>query len=205
MLKETYINLLTTYTNDNSLIQTLWAEIEKSYTNKKRHYHSLQHLENMLQQLREVKHKIQNWDAVLFSLFYHDIVYNVLRSDNEAKSAAMAERRMKEISGPAGIIEACSKMILATAAHNQDTDEDTNYFTDADLSVLGQDWKTYSLYYTNVRKEYSVYPNLVYNPGRKKVLAHFLGMDSIYKTDHFRNKFEMNAKENLQRELELLS
>jgi predicted metal-dependent HD superfamily phosphohydrolase len=204
MLKEIFITLLLKYTDDNSLVQTLWAEIEKSYTHKKRHYHSLKHLENMLQQLNEIKDKIQNWDAVLFSLFYHDIVYNVLRSDNEAKSAAVAEKRMNDISVPASTIEACSNMILATAAHNKSADEDTNYFTDADLAVLGQDWKTYSEYYNNIRKEYAVYPNLVYNPGRKKVLTHFLGMDSIYKTDHFHNKFEMNAKENLQKELELL-
>jgi len=205
MLKETFINLLLKYTGNHSLVQVLWNEIEKSYSHKKRYYHSLLHLENMLQQLNEVKDKIQNRDAVLFSLFYHDIVYNVLRSDNEAKSVVVAEKRMKEISVPTTTIEACSKMILATAAHNQGRDEDTNYFTDADLAVLGQDWKTYSLYYNNIRKEYAVYPNLVYNPGRKKVLAHFLGMDSIYKTDQFRNKFEIKAKENMQRELELLS
>lgn len=205
MLKQTFINLLTTYTNDHRLIQRLWLEIEKSYTHKKRYYHTFQHLESMLQQLDEVKNKIQTWDAVLFSLFYHDIVYNTLRSDNETKSAETAEKRMKEIAAPLNIIEACSKMILATAAHSQSTDNDTNYFTDADLSVLGQNWKTYTEYYQNIRKEYAVYPDLIYKPGRKKVLAHFLSMGSIYKTDTFYNKFEMKARENMQNELELLS
>lgn len=205
MLKETFTNLLLRYTNNNSLIQKLWLEIEKSYTHKKRYYHSLQHLENMLQQLIEVKDKIQGWDIVLFALFYHDVVYNVLRSDNETKSAELAKERMRDISVPAGIIEACNKMILATAAHTQATDNDINYFTDSDLSVLGKDWATYVEYYQNIRKEYSVYPNLVYNPGRKKVLAHFLAMGSIYKTDSFYNKFELSARENMRKELESFS
>ena len=32
---------------------------------------------------------------------------------------------------------------------------DVNIFTDADLSVLGQAWDVYALYYKNVRKELS--------------------------------------------------
>jgi len=44
-----------------------------------------------------------------------------------------------------------------------------------------------------------VYPDLVYNPGRKKVLNHFLAMDSIFKTDYFYNKFDRQAKENLRK------
>jgi predicted metal-dependent HD superfamily phosphohydrolase len=62
----------------------------------------------------------------------------------------------------------------------------------------------YSDYYKNVRKEYSIYPNLLYNPGRKKVLKHFLAMGKIFKTDYFYQKFEKNARLNLQKELDLL-
>jgi predicted metal-dependent HD superfamily phosphohydrolase len=204
MLKETFIELLTNYTDNNSLTNELWTEIEKSYSNKKRHYHTLQHLENLLTQLIEVKDEIQNWETVLFSLYYHDIIYNSLKSDNEEKSAGLSEKRMKQISVPIDKIELCKKQILATKSHIKSTDSDTNYFTDADLSILGQPWETYLLYYKNVRKEYSIYPDLIYNPGRKKVLTHFLIMDRIFKTDLFYDKFEMQAKQNIQKELELL-
>jgi predicted metal-dependent HD superfamily phosphohydrolase len=111
---------------------------------------------------------------------------------------------MKQISVSKDKIELCKKQILATKSHIRSTDNDTNYFTDADLSVLGQNWETYLLYYKNVRKEYSIYPALVYNPGRKKVLNHFLSMDRIFKTDFFYNKFETQAKLNLQQEIESL-
>jgi len=93
MLKETYINLLTKYSSNDNLIIDLWSEIEISYSNKKRHYHTLQHLDNLLLQLVPLKSEIKNWDTILFSLYYHDIIYNSLKSDNEEKSAQVAASR----------------------------------------------------------------------------------------------------------------
>lgn len=204
MLKETFIELLTKYTDNDSLKNELWTEIKKNYSSKKRHYHTLQHLDNLLSQLTDVKSEIQNWETILFTLFYHDIIYNAIKSDNEKKSAELAEKRMKQISVSNDKIELCKKQILATKTHIKSTDSDTNYFTDADLSVLGQNLETYLLYCKNVRKEYSIYPALVYTHGRKKVLNHFLSMDRIFKTDFFYNKFETQAKHNLQKEIESL-
>lgn len=204
MLKATFINLLTNYTNDNQLVNLLWAEVEEKHTDKKRYYHTLSHLENLLKQLIEVKDKIEHWETTLFTLYYHDIIYDALKSDNEEQSAELATIRMKQLSVSETIIENCKAQILATKKHLSHTDTDTNYFTDADLSILGQDLEHYSAYSKNVRKEYSVYPDLIYNSGRKKVLKHFLEMERIYKTDHFFHKFEQRAKQNLQFELDQL-
>ncbi len=68
VLRETFIGLLTNYIDDNRLIDELWTEIEKHYSSKKRHYHTLQHLDNLLVQLMKMKGEIQNWDTVLFTL-----------------------------------------------------------------------------------------------------------------------------------------
>jgi predicted metal-dependent HD superfamily phosphohydrolase len=46
-----------------------------------------------------------------------------------------------------------------------------------------------------------VYPDVIYKPGRKKVLAHFLQMERIYKTGIFFTMFEKQARQNLQDEL----
>jgi predicted metal-dependent HD superfamily phosphohydrolase len=204
VLKQTFLELLKSYQISEGLITQLWDEIEKSYSNKNRHYHTLHHLDNLLAQLKEVQPQIENWDTILFTLYYHDIIYNSLKSDNEEKSAALAEKRMKQISIPNEIIENCKKQILATKSHLESKEMDTNYFRDADLSILGQDCEKYSVYFKNVRKEYSIYPNMVYNPGRKKVLNHFLSMNRIFKTDYFFNKFEESAKQNLRMELDVL-
>ncbi|GAA4302141.1 hypothetical protein [Nibribacter koreensis] len=204
MLKETFKELVTNYTDNASLPNELWVEIEKNYSGKKRHYHTLYHLQNLLEQLTTIKDQIQNWDTLLFTLYYHDIIYNPLKSDNEEKSAQLAETRMRQLTVSDEEIARCKQQILATKAHLTTLDHDTNLFTDADLSILGQPWETYALYYKNVRKEYSLYPDIIYNPGRKKVLNHFLTMDRIFKTDYFYNKFERQARQNLKTEMDLL-
>jgi predicted metal-dependent HD superfamily phosphohydrolase len=203
MLKETFLQLVSNYTDNETLSIALWNEIEQNYTGKKRHYHTLQHLENLWVQLKEVKDKIQHWEVMLFTLFYHDIIYNPIKSDNEARNAKLAEKRMQQISVATELIALYKSQILATQSHIKSTNTDTNYFLDADLSVLGQDWESYSQYYENVRKEYAIFPDFVYKPGRKKVLLHFLAMERIFKTDYFFHKFELLAKQNLQKELEM--
>ncbi len=204
MLEETFIKLIGNYTTDDRLAMQLWKEIEENYSNKKRHYHSLIHLENLLQHLFAIKKQIENWDTILFSLYYHEIIYNPLKTNNEEKSAEFAENRMQLIGVPQLTIENSVHQILATKKHLLSVDNDTNIFTDADLSILGQPWNVYANYYKQVRNEYSLYPDLIYKPGRKKVLQHFLQMERIFKTDVCFTAFELQAKENLQKELELL-
>ncbi|RFS13812.1 hypothetical protein [Emticicia sp. C21] len=204
VLKETFIALLHQYTQNNNLVNSYWSEIEKAYMSKDRHYHTLAHLENMLKELIEIRDLIQEWDTVLFSLYYHDIVYNVLKTTNEELSAEIAQKRLEAISVPKQIIENCYQQIIATQKHIQGKNTDTNFFLDADLSILGSDWFSYEQYAQRVRKEYSIYPDLVYKPGRKKVLRHFLEMERLFKTDAFFNKYESKARKNIQRELELL-
>ncbi len=204
MLQETFIKLIKNYTKDDRLAMQLWNEIEENYSNKKRHYHTLDHLEALLQHLLAIRPQIDNWDTILFSLYYHDIIYNPLKTTNEEKSAEFAENRMQLIGVPQITIENCVRQILATKKHLLSADNDTNIFTDADLSILGQPWKVYENYFKQIRNEYALYPDLIYKPGRKKVLQHFLQMERIFKTDLCFTAFELQAKENLQKELELL-
>lgn len=205
MLKELYTSLLKRYgANDIQCIE-LWKDIEKAYTSKNRYYHNLEHLVNIWHQLSEVKQFITNWDATLFAMFYHDFIYSIHQKNNEEKSAAFAVNCMKKISLPSNIIDVCSNQILATKSHDKSKNNDINYFTDADLSILGMPWHIYATYCKNVRNEYAIYPDFLYNSGRKKVLNHFLQMDRIFKTEYFNIQFETQAKQNLQNELKLLS
>lgn len=124
-----------------------------------------------------------------------------MKSNNEQKSAELAKKRMTKLSIATNTIELTTQHILATASHSQSTNSDTNLFTDADLSILGLDWEKYTVYFKNVRKEYAIYPNLIYNAGRKKVINHFLDMNRIFKTDYFYDRFEAQAIANLKQEL----
>src|SRR5690606_27293028 len=170
----------------------------------KRHYHNLSHLENLLKQLIKVKHEIENWETVLFTMFYHDIIYIATNTDNEEKSAELAAKRMKEIKVSDNIIEKCKSQILATKKHLTDTNSDTNYFLDADISIFGYTDEVYNKYRKNVRMEYLYYPSVIYNKGRIQILKDFVNQDTIFKTEYFRTKFEKQARQNILKEIEKL-
>lgn len=200
-LEETFQQLTAQYTNDSALTHMLWQEIVTAYSNKKRHYHNLSHLQNLLEELEPQKHLIHNWNLMLFSVYYHDIVYNTLKTDNEERSAVLAVKRVKQLGLNQAEITQCEEQIIATKSHTISTNSDTNLFTDADLAILGKDATTYMNYSHQIRQEYKVYPDFMYNPRRKKVLHHFLQMESIYKTPQFRQQYEEQARRNLQQEL----
>jgi predicted metal-dependent HD superfamily phosphohydrolase len=205
MLKQVFNSLLKDFTSDQQVVASLWSEIEKRYNERGRYYHNLLHLENLYKELMEVKSLVKYWDVILFSLFYHDVVYRTLRQDNEEQSALFAQKVLRSLNVTQEKVALCYSQILATKGHTISNDNDTNLFTDADLSILGKDYVTYQKYASQIRKEYSIYPALIYNPGRKKVLNHFLAMDRIFKTDHFYSRYEGTARKNITDELQTLS
>jgi predicted metal-dependent HD superfamily phosphohydrolase len=180
-----------------------WQEVEKAYTGRGRHYHNLNHLGQMATLLLPQRNKLQNENAVWMALFFHDIVYKAARKDNEAKSAETAISFLKKANATEDFIETTARLIHATK-HHEAAGGDTDFFTDADLGILGATRHDYETYTWQIRKEYYIYPNLLYKPGRRKVVEHFLAMPRIYKTDTFHKQLEVQARENLQWEWDLL-
>lgn len=151
---------------------------------------------------------LQQPDVVQLAIFYHDIIYNPLRKDNEARSAQRAARELKQLQVSPEQIEAVKNYILATQRHDLQefgTNSDLAYFLDFDLAILGADWETYFTFTQNIRKEYHIYPDVMYRSGRTKVLEHFLNKPTIYFTDIFQKEREAQARQNLQQEWQLLN
>lgn len=203
-LKDRFIRLCSPFTKNQDLIARLWKEIETKYTEKGRYYHDLLHLGRMFEELEAIKDSISNFSLVSFSVFYHDVIYDATSKSNEEKSASTAKKRLTELGLSKEETAIVSNQILATKSHQNSENSDINFLLDADLSVLGKNWETYLDYTQKIRKEYSIYPDFLYKPGRKKVLRHFLELESIFKTDYFKRKYEVQAKENIEKELQLL-
>jgi predicted metal-dependent HD superfamily phosphohydrolase len=203
MIKQAFLESLNNYVSNSEQPLNMWNEVERNYTRYERHYHNLSHLNSLLTELEMYKSKFSNWDAIVFAIAYHDLVYNVLKSDNEERSARIAIKRLSTISFPLKLTIFCGQLIRATKRH-ESGDLETNLFTDADLSILGSDLPTYEAYSKQIRSEYSIYPEILYNPGRKKVLTHFLKMSNIYKTKEFSDRYELAARTNIQTELSSL-
>jgi predicted metal-dependent HD superfamily phosphohydrolase len=200
MLSSDFIQTLYSLTGSKSLAGEYWEEIVARHSHPDRHYHSLQHLQSVWQQLQPVRQNLEDWAMILFAIAYHDFIYHVQRSNNEEKSADKAVEKLMMIEVEKGRADRCYRHIIATKGHQVSADPDTNYFTDADLSILGSDAATYQRYTDNIRKEYRIYPSFMYRPGRKKVLQHFLSLPRIFKTDHFYDLYEVQARINLHNE-----
>lgn len=184
-------------------IQHNWNVLEKAYSQKSRHYHNLNHLKEMIQSFEIYRDRLENLDEILCSIFYHDIVYSASKKDNELKSAELALSIFSEnhTINKQLVFDA----ICATRIHAHNANEDINWLIDFDLKILAKDWDDYKIYFEQIRKEYQIYPDFLYKPGRAKALKHFLENEFIFQTDEFRNLYEQKARINIGKEISLLT
>lgn len=183
-----------------SLMGAHWATVWGRYTGRGRHYHNLRHLEEMLALLEAHDALAEDRVALELAIYYHDLIYNPLRRDNEAQSARAASRLLAEVAEETTIAKVAA-MIEATAAHAPSADPDTALLLDIDMAILGAAPARYDAYAKQVRKEYWMYPGPVYRRGRRKALEGFLAGEQIYQLEAFRQNFETQARENVWREL----
>ncbi len=192
MLKKRFQTLCQNFTDEKQKIMTLWEEIENAYSDPSRYYHSLEHLQNIYQELEPFLD-----DVVLeFSIFYHDIVYKIDRDDNEEQSAILAEKRLSALDVDFEIIKKVSRLINETKSH-QPTSMTNALFLDADLSILGANDKRYQHYKEKIRKEYAFYNDKDYKIGRQRVLEYFMERERIYESNYFYKKYEKEAQQNI--------
>ena len=203
-LRARWHELLECFT-DRERAEVLWRELKKRYTGSARHYHNLEHLHFMITRSEEIKTSLRDPEMVVFAIYYHDLVYNVLRKDNEVRSARIARSRLEELGIPEDRIAHCVAMIEATKDHPLSEDQDTNYLLDLDMAILGVSPERYLLYTEQVREEYAIYPDMLYNKGRKHVLQQFFADEHLFRTDVFKVEFEAKASRNIQSELARLN
>jgi predicted metal-dependent HD superfamily phosphohydrolase len=201
---EHWIELSAKYSADTKVVKKIFSEIETAYTASGRHYHNLHHIASLIQLSNQYQSYLKNKDIVDFSIFYHDIVYKPSRANNEAKSAQTAEKALLELQFPKENISDVVEYIKSTKAHKLDGanhETDLAWFLDFDMSILGMEWDIYVEYTRQVRQEFGIYPDFVYNPGRIKFLRETLRQPYIFNTNVFRTYFEHQARENMRREM----
>ncbi|OXB03223.1 HD domain-containing protein [Flavobacterium pectinovorum] len=202
-LKEIYSELLTNIGFRESEIEQNWLDLKKAYSNKSRYYHNLTHINDMVECFEIYADQLKFPNEVLFSIFYHDYVYKSSKKDNELKSAEYAVKILpKETNLNSKLV---FDMICATQLHQYNEIEDINWLIDFDLKILARDWNEYQIYFEQIRKEYRIYPDFLYKPGRAKALKHFLEHEFIFQTKSFRDLFEEKARANIEKEILLLT
>lgn len=202
ILEKKFKKILSKYEASNAAVDSLWQEVFANYSGKDRHYHNIAHLLNFNAQLEKCKELTQDDDILFVAMVYHDAIYNSPDHRDEERSAELAVKRLRSIGYPEASIKKCEALILATKQHALSADTDTNYFNDADMTILGLESKIYTQYVKDVRAEYGNTPQ--FDSGRKRILQYFLNMDRIFKTDFFNKIYEQDARNNIKAELESL-
>ena len=75
---------------------------------------------------------------VELAIWFHDVVYDTRAADNEERSAQLAQAWLGEVHAEPALIEAVSRLVLATKKHDPSLHADAALLVDVDLSILGQ-------------------------------------------------------------------
>src|SRR5262249_55449673 len=95
-----WIGLASRHASDPSMIESLFNSIVEHYSARDRAYHSLSHIQSLLSLSESLSDRIQNRDALYFAIWFHDVIYDTKRSDNEEKSAEFAEEALASLGVP---------------------------------------------------------------------------------------------------------
>ena len=186
-------------------VNNLWQDIAIRYSETQRAYHSLQHIEQLFAQFEQIKHVLNEPHIIALALFYHDVIYEPTRSDNELKSAEYAVEALRPYLSAAQC-QHIYELIMMTAHHrlaecsNAQKNFDAAYLLDMDLSILGACWLEYEQYAQAVRQEYAHVSNADYRNGRMAVLKGLLAHPTLYLTDYYSTRLETQARQNIKRE-----
>jgi predicted metal-dependent HD superfamily phosphohydrolase len=177
------------------------------WSEPQRRYHTVDHLLDVLNRVDELAPHTPgaDIDAVLLAAWFHDAVYRPDRSENEERSAALAERALPEAGVPQPLTDEAARLVRLTVDHDPEAgDVNGELLCDADLAVLAGSPGEYAQYAAAVRQEYGFVPDGPFLEGRAEVLRQLLGLPRLFRTPYGRERWEHVARRNMETEMELL-
>jgi predicted metal-dependent HD superfamily phosphohydrolase len=172
-----------------------------AYEQPERHYHNLQHITDCLDDYQGVRALARQPDAVELAIWYHDVVYDTHRSDNEEQSAVFAVTALLAAEMPPTLVTSVCDLILATRHTLVPQSDDEALLMDIDLAILGSPDDKFDRYERVIRQEYAWVPEPLFRAKRAAILRGFLARPVLYHTPSFRERLEQPARVNLARSL----
>jgi len=181
------------------------ADLLERWAEPQRRYHTLDHLVAVLERTTELTAYAHDPDAVALAAWFHDAVYRPDRSENEERSANLAERALAEAGVDPERTAEVARLVRLTVGHDPAEDDlNGQVLCDADLAVLAGSPAAYADYAAAVRKEYAFVPDEDFRAGRSQVLRHLLALPRLFATPYGHDRWEDIARRNVSTELELL-
>jgi len=203
-LKIEWQNHLSKYCFDEAEVDFNFQILVEKYSEKHRAYHNLSHINYLLEECKKIK--FEDFDTIFLTTWFHDVIYEPTKNDNEIESAKLAVKILQNLNIPKEKTSKIEQIILSTQTHSaENLDNDGKTFLDLDLSILGSDPEIYQNYSQAIRLEYSHVSIDLYRQGRQRILENFLKREVIYFTENLRQRFEKQARLNLANEIKELS
>ena len=142
-------------------------------------------------------------DAIELALWFHDVEYDPGARDNELKSAERFKRVAAGNMDP-DLIEQIYRLILSTIHNGPPQAVDEQYVVDIDLSGFGLPWHDFVKDSINVRNEFPDLTDCAFAKNNGGFLKRLLSRPSVYSTEFFKNLYELQARENMKKQIALL-
>ncbi|MGW7046602.1 HD domain-containing protein [Streptomyces avermitilis] len=174
----------------------------RRWSEPQRRYHTVEHLAAVLDRVDLLAEYADDPDVVRLAAWFHDAVYFPDRSENEERSARLAERALPEAGVSGARTAEVARLVRLTVTHDPaDGDRDGRVLCDADLAILAAPPKAYAAYAAAVREEYAFVPDDAFRAGRAAVLRQLLDLPRLFRTPYGEREWEERARENLRDEL----
>ena len=170
-----------------------------------RAYHNITHIEHGLRLLDDFRNSTKTQLSPMLELawWFHDFVYDPASKHNEMDSLVYLVEQYSPYLNKKDMIIA-GEMILATSHLGLNRiGIETDVIMDIDLSILGEPKENYDVYEKGIKEEYYWVDDKTFKAERAKILRYFLEGD-IYKTEYFKERFDKQARINLENAIKSL-
>lgn len=177
----------------------------RAYGEPHRRFHVIDHIADCLDEFWPVRHMAEIPVAVGLGLFFHDKRYVIGRDDNELKSGYdlfefCINNGMTDFAAP-GYDDVVATDHKQPRYHHT---PDQTLTVDIDLSSLGKPPADFDRGSAFVQKEYEIIPDDQFYRGALEIFRTLASHDPLYRTEHFRRKYEQQAQENIKRYISFL-
>lgn len=183
---------------------TIHQRLVDAYNEPQRHYHTLAHIDHCLAIFDQCKSLATNPDALEIAVWFHDVIFEPGKHDNEALSAELYQDLSTGVHDNE-FRSLVGRLIMATLHDGSSLDDsDAGYMVDIDLSSFGLPWQDFLRDSQHLREENAQLSDTEYYRRTGDFQACLLEKPRFYVTDFFCQRYEQQARDNLAKYFEQL-
>ena len=192
------------FTQSGDVPALVFDQLIAMYSEQWRSYHNTEHIKASIGYFDLCKDHAEFGDAIEFSIWFHDCIYELGAADNEAKSRDWFLEKTNDYLVPA-LKQTADVLIMDTCHISVPKTADGKLIADIDLTSFGLPWDEYMQDSLAVQSEFPPRPADSVASGKRAFLNNLIKDGQIYYSDYYLENYEHKAQENVQRHLEILN